>query len=74
QGRMDFWNRKFKEKGYGEIPIYLAEDFDRMIAEKKPDTVIVTTGPDATHSEYICRAMELGCDVVTEKPMTIDEI
>ncbi len=74
QGRMDFWNSKFKEKGYGEVPTYLAEDFDRMIAEKKPDTVIVTTGPDSTHSEYICRAMELGCDVVTEKPMTTDEV
>ncbi|MCK5113527.1 MAG: Gfo/Idh/MocA family oxidoreductase [Phycisphaerae bacterium] len=74
QGRMDYWNREFKKKGYGEVPTYLAEDFDRMIAEKKPDTVIVTTGPDATHSEYICRAMELGCDVVTEKPMTTDEV
>jgi predicted dehydrogenase len=29
---------------------------------------------DVTHSDYICRAMELGCDVVTEKPMTTDEV
>ncbi len=48
-------------------------DFDEMIAQTKPDTVIVTTGPDATHCEFICRAMELGCDVITEKPMTTDE-
>ena len=25
-----------------------------------------------THADYICRAMELGCDVITEKPMTTD--
>jgi predicted dehydrogenase len=42
-----------------------------MIADTKPDTVIVTT-VDATHHLYITRAMELGCDVITEKPMTTD--
>jgi predicted dehydrogenase len=47
------------------------EQFDRMISETRPDTVIVTT-KDCYHDEYICRAMELGCDVITEKPMTTD--
>jgi predicted dehydrogenase len=42
-----------------------------MIAETKPDTVIVTT-VDSTHDQYVIRAMELGCDVITEKPMTTD--
>jgi predicted dehydrogenase len=42
-----------------------------MIAEVKPDTVIVTT-IDSTHHIYITRAMALGCDVITEKPMTTD--
>ena len=28
---------------------------------------------DRTHHTYIIRAMELGCDVITEKPMTVDE-
>jgi predicted dehydrogenase len=45
--------------------------FEQMIAECRPDVVIITT-MDATHDHYICRAMELGCDVITEKPMTID--
>jgi predicted dehydrogenase len=35
--------------------------------------VIVTT-IDATHNEYIVRAMEAGCDVITEKPMTTDAV
>ena len=43
-----------------------------MIAETKPDVVIVTT-VDGFHHDYIVRAMELGCDVITEKPMTIDD-
>jgi predicted dehydrogenase len=42
-----------------------------MIAETSPDVVIVTT-IDATHHIYITRAMELGCDVISEKPMTTD--
>lgn len=55
-----------------EIQQYPADDFDRMLEVHKPDTVIVCT-KDSVHDEYICRAMELGCDVITEKPMTIDE-
>jgi predicted dehydrogenase len=52
-------------------PIYDAKDFDKMIQESKPDVVIVTT-VDGFHHKYIIRGMELGCDVITEKPMTID--
>ena len=57
--------------GCGDVPTYAAEDFDKMVAETKPDVVIVTS-KDVTHSDYIVRAMELGCDVVTEKPMTTE--
>ena len=72
QSRMDYWNRYIGEKyGHAPVPTYKAADFDRMIAEQKPDKVIVTS-VDRTHHKYICRAMELGCDVITEKPMTID--
>ena len=54
-----------------DIPAYT--DFDRMLAEKKPDTVIVTT-KDCAHEGYICKALEAGCDVITEKPMTTDSL
>ena len=54
-----------------QVPAYGARDFDRMVAECKPDCVVVTT-KDCFHDEYICRAMDLGCDVITEKPMTTD--
>ncbi|MBE6883081.1 MAG: Gfo/Idh/MocA family oxidoreductase [Ruminococcaceae bacterium] len=47
------------------------DDFDKMIAETNPDIVLVTT-VDAYHSDYVIRALEAGCDVITEKPMTID--
>jgi predicted dehydrogenase len=72
EGRLKLAQRKAREMSGVEIPIFLAADFDRMIRETKPRTVIVTT-KDATHSQYIIRAMELGCDVMTEKPMTTDE-
>jgi len=62
-----------KDFNYQEIAIYGAEDFDRMIEEQKPDCVIVTS-IDRTHHKYIIRAMELGCDVVSEKPMTVDSV
>jgi predicted dehydrogenase len=53
------------------IATYVAAEFDRMIAEQKPDTVIVTV-PDYLHHDYIVRALKAGCNVITEKPMTID--
>jgi len=72
QTRMDFYNEQLVEQaGVGPLPTYLAADFDKMIEETKPDTVIVTT-MDATHHQYIVRAMELGCDAISEKPMTTD--
>ncbi len=70
--RMDYHNRQYALQYKAKaVPTYLSEDFDRMIAEQKPDVVIVTS-VDRTHHEYIIRAMELGCDVITEKPMTTD--
>jgi predicted dehydrogenase len=72
QVRMDWYNNRLRtEAGMAPRPTYRAAEFDRMVKETKPDTVIVTT-IDATHHQYIARAMELGCDVITEKPMTTD--
>ena len=45
---------------------------DEMLTTAKPDLLCVTT-VDATHSECIVKALERGVDVITEKPMTIDE-
>jgi predicted dehydrogenase len=45
------------------------EDFDKMLAELKPDAVLVTT-PDGLHHKYIIKALEAGIDVYTEKPLT----
>ena len=52
-----------------QVPGYIAADFDRMVRETRPDVVIVTT-MDSTHDDYIVRGLDLGCDVITEKPMT----
>lgn len=75
-GRLKQAQQRTFEKTGVKPPIYdVSADpkaFDKMIAETKPDEVIVTT-KDCTHSDYIVRAMELGCDVTTEKPMTTDE-
>ena len=73
QTRMDFANSRVESAGLAKLPTYHATDFDKMIHEAKPDAVIVTS-MDRTHNIYIVRAMELGCDVISEKPMTIDEV
>lgn len=47
-------------------------DFDKMMKETKPDMLVVTT-VDGTHHQYIIKGMEYGANIITEKPMTIDE-
>jgi predicted dehydrogenase len=47
-------------------------DFDEMMQTVKPDDLIVTT-VDGTHHRFIIKGMEYGADIITEKPMTIDE-
>ncbi|MDP9375892.1 MAG: Gfo/Idh/MocA family oxidoreductase, partial [Chloroflexota bacterium] len=69
---MDFYNCMLAEKtGAPPIPTYRAGDFERMLEEQRVDIVIVTA-VDRTHHRYIIWAMELGCDAITEKPLTID--
>jgi len=71
--RMNYANKMLVDKyGYQAVNMYKSNEFDLMIEKEKPDAVIVTS-MDRTHHTYIIRAMELGCDVVTEKPMTVDE-
>ena len=73
QTRMDYYNNKYSQEveGYKPVATYKPDQFEKMIAEMKVDTVIVTS-KDCTHHEYICRAMEAGCDAISEKPMTTD--
>ncbi|MFN8253574.1 MAG: Gfo/Idh/MocA family oxidoreductase [Ferruginibacter sp.] len=47
-------------------------NFEEMMRTVKPDVLIVTT-VDATHNEFIVKGMEMGADIITEKPMTTDE-
>lgn len=71
--RMAYANRLLVDNyAHPEVRMYRSEQFDQMIATEKPDAVIVTC-LDRAHHTYIIRAMELGCDVITEKPMTVDE-
>ncbi|MEU7867660.1 Gfo/Idh/MocA family oxidoreductase [Dactylosporangium sp. NPDC049140] len=53
------------------VPAYPASEFATMIERERVDVVIVCT-VDRYHDEYIVAALEAGCDVLTEKPMTID--
>jgi predicted dehydrogenase len=53
----------------GGIPVF--DSFAQMLENARPDYVIVAT-VDSVHHEYIIQALHAGCDVITEKPMTID--
>lgn len=59
-----------REKMKVDCPVFT--DFDQMIKETKPDTLIVTT-TDSTHHEYIIKGLDSGLTVISEKPMTTDE-
>jgi predicted dehydrogenase len=71
RGRLELARGAALAAGRPAPALYDARDFDRMLAETKPAHVIVTT-PCGTHHDYICRALEHGVDVITEKAMTVD--
>ncbi len=72
RARMEYANKiLMKEFNYPAVEMYGIDEFEKMINDKKPDTVIVTS-IDRTHHKYIVKAMEMGCDVISEKPMTTD--
>jgi predicted dehydrogenase len=60
---------RFISQKCGDAPVF--SDFDEMLHQAQPDCVIITT-MDRYHHEYILRSLEAGCDVIVEKPMTID--
>ncbi len=69
--RMNYTNsclvEQFKHKA---LPTYAPAELETMLKKNRVDVLIVTS-MDRTHHEYIIRAMEAGCDAITEKPMTI---
>jgi predicted dehydrogenase len=75
QGRLDtaagFIAPNLSASGSKPPKKFLAADFDKMLEQTAPDCVIVTC-PDGFHDEYIVRALDAGCDCITEKPLTIN--
>ena len=47
-------------------------NFDEMCEKARPELLMVTT-VDAFHHEYIVKGLDRGIEVMTEKPMVIDE-
>ena len=58
-----------KEK-IGDMPVPVYASYEEMIKAEKPDFVDICT-PSYMHTEMTVRAMELGCHVLCEKPMSI---
>ncbi len=54
-----------------DCPVFTS--FDDLCDRARPDLLMVTT-VDATHVEFIVKGLERGIDVITEKPMVIDEV
>ncbi|MCM4082099.1 Gfo/Idh/MocA family protein [Paractinoplanes hotanensis] len=67
QARMDVHNGWLTKP----VPTYQAAGLATMLARERVDELIVTS-VDSTHAGHIVTALEAGCDVITEKPMTVD--
>ena len=66
--RCEYWQKTINP----QMKTYKADKFEAMLDELKPDRVLVATW-DCYHHEYIIRAMEKGYDVLSEKPISMDE-
>lgn len=66
------YKRAAAAKGLIGVDCPTFTNFEEMIQKTRPDLLMVTT-VDAYHSQYIVKALDRGIDVITEKPMVIDE-
>jgi threonine dehydrogenase-like Zn-dependent dehydrogenase len=57
--RSQYYNQVLKAQGRPKAPVFTPEQFEKMLAKEKVDTVVVTT-VDATHHLYIIPALEAG--------------
>ncbi len=69
-GRLRFAQDALKARSL-DVPGCAPAEFEGLIERQKANLVIVTSR-DSTHDDFIVRGMRAGCDVITEKPMTID--
>ncbi|MFV0338027.1 MAG: Gfo/Idh/MocA family protein, partial [Chthoniobacterales bacterium] len=53
------------------VSCYTSQDFEKMLADTKPDTVFITT-IDSLHADYILRTLDAGCNAIVEKPLAIN--
>lgn len=60
-------------QAYMGVRCPLFADAELMLRETRPDLLIVTTR-DSNHHEFIIKGLQMGCDVLTEKPLTTDEL
>lgn len=64
QVRMD----RFNERTGTNLATYGPAGFDAMIADHRPDAVVVAS-PDDTHAGYVVAALRHDLDVIVEKPL-----
>jgi predicted dehydrogenase len=69
--RMAAHNRWLTELGAKEVPTCPPAGFAELLRTERVDEVLVTS-VDRTHADYAVAALDAGCDVITEKPMTVD--
>ena len=70
RGRLALSLDSTRQQSNEAVAGYAAHDFDRLLRETDPETLVVTC-KDSAHDEYIARAMDYGADVITEKPLTV---
>ena len=57
-------------EGFG-IKAHPYTDFDEMVAEQCPDTVVIAS-PSTTHTAYLFKALKAGTNIFCEKPFITD--
>ena len=64
--RFEFAKGKYPQ--LKDVPCYMPADCDRMIAETRPDALLVVC-KDCHHVDYILKGLEHDLDVICEKPL-----
>jgi predicted dehydrogenase len=71
--RIDSFNTRAENPTSWQEKVYTGDDYlEKMLAER-PGNVVVTSGNNRKKAEYIKSAVDAGINVLSDKPMCIDE-
>jgi len=70
--RVESYNQRTDNPTHWEMKAYAGPDFLKMMLKERPGNVVVLSGNNKRKTDYICKSIDAGLNVLADKPMAIN--